>query len=87
MVGAHSDTEKSNGHAESVAGADATAGDMERSFEHAGGSDRAADRSREGNRADIDGVSNDATTAGGANSDSDLDLNTSHQTEHLGRSE
>ena len=42
-------------HAESVAGADETAGDMERPLQYAGGSDRATDRSRARDRADTDG--------------------------------
>ena len=61
-------------HAESVAGADETAGDMERPLQYAGGSDRATDRSRARDRADTDGVSNDASTTGGANSSDNLDL-------------
>ena len=61
-------------HAESVAGADETAGDMERPLQYAGGSDRATDRSRARDRADTDGVSNDASTTGGANSSGNLDL-------------
>ena len=74
MVGAHSDTEKPIGYAESVAGADAAAGDMERSLEYAGGSDRAADSSCERDRANINGVSSDTTRAGGADSDSNREL-------------
>lgn len=74
VVGAHSNAEKSIGTVESVVGTDATAGSMERPLQYAGGSDRAADRSREGDRADIDRVSSDVTGAGGADSDSDLDL-------------
>ena len=74
VVGAHSNTEKSTGHAESAVRANATAGDMERPIEYAGRSDGAAERSCARDRADSDGVSNDASSTGGADSSGNLDL-------------
>ena len=74
MVGAHSDTEKSIGIAESAVGADAAAGNMERPLQYAGGSAGSADSTCERDRANINGVSSDTTGAGGADSDSNREL-------------
>ena len=50
------------------------AGDMERPLEYAGGTVEGAGDSRGADGTDPDGVSGDASSAGGADSSSDLDL-------------
>ena len=51
------------------------AGDMERPLEYAGGTVEGADGSRRADGTNPDGVSGDASAAGGTDSDGDLDLN------------
>ena len=70
-----SDAEKPIRDAEYALGTDENTGDMERPLGYAGGTVEGADGSRRADGADTDGVSGDTSTAGGADSDGDLDLN------------
>ena len=69
-----SDAEKPIRDAEYALGADENAGDMERPLGYAGGATGTADSSRGADGTDPDGVSGDASSASGADSDGDLDL-------------
>ena len=69
-----SDAEKPIRDAEYALGTDENTGDMERPLGYAGGATGTADSSRGADGTDPDGVSGDASSASGADSDGDLDL-------------
>ena len=69
-----SDAEKPIRDAEYALGTDENTGDMERPLGYAGGTVEGADGSRRADGTDPDGVSGDASSASGADSSSDLDL-------------
>ena len=74
MDGADSAATESNQDARFDSGIAENAGDMERPLEYAGGTVEGAGDSRGADGTDPDGVSGDASSAGGADSSSDLDL-------------
>ena len=75
MDGADSAATDTNQYARFDSGIAENVGDMERPIGYAGGAVEGADGSRRTDGADTDGVSGDTSTAGGADSDGDLDLN------------
>ena len=75
MDGNDSAATDTNQYARFDSGIAENAGDVERPLGYAGGTADAADSSRRADGADTDGVSGDTSTAGGADSDGDLDLN------------
>jgi len=75
MDGNDSAATDTNQHAQFDSGITENAGDVERPLRYAGGTADAADSSRRADGADTDGISGDTSTAGGADSDGDLDLN------------
>ena len=74
MDGADSAATDTNQYARFDIGIAENTGDMERALGYAGGAIGAADSSRRADGTDPDGVSGDASSAGGADSSSDLDL-------------
>ena len=75
MDGADSAATDTNHYAQFDSGITENAGDVERPLGYAGGTADATDSSRRADGADTDGVSGDASGAGGTDSDGDLDLN------------
>ena len=74
MDGADSAATDTNQYARFDSGIAENVGDMERPIGYAGGAVEGADGSRRTDGADTDGVSGDTSTAGGADSDGDLNL-------------
>ena len=74
MDGDDSAATDTNQYAQFDSGITENAGDVERPLGYAGGTADAADSSRRADGADTDGVSGDTSTAGGADSDGDLNL-------------
>ena len=74
MDGDDSAATDTNQYAQFDSGIAENAGDVERPLGYAGGTVDGADGSRRADGADTDGVSGDASTAGGTDSDGDLDL-------------
>ena len=75
MDGDDSTATDTNQYARFNSGIAENAGDVERPLGYAGGTADAADSSRRADGADTDGVSGDASRAGGTDSGDDLDLN------------
>ena len=75
MDGDDSAATDTNQYAQFHSGIAENAGDVERTLRYAGRTVEGADGSRRADGADTDGVSGDTSTAGGADSDGDLDLN------------
>ena len=78
MDGDDSTATDTNQYARFNSGIAENAGDVERTLRYAGRTVEGADGSRRADGADTDGVSGDTSTAGGADSDGDLDLYGNH---------